>query len=1524
MEKQKPWQFWLIAAVIVLTLYNILPTIFYYSKPLHEPIEQARATEVASSAIHRVNALEENSKEWLASYSKLLGINPASIELQENDPRLVKMTFASEKDATKFRRYLPEAGKLIPFVPAQLSIDAQRTGQPTEVYVAREISVHLDPSDVNKLFQFSNTFDANNMPTPLYRNIVYDRVGEMGYAFSLPGQLSSQIATLVDTPQDKVQEEAVINSAKEIVDASKLMNSIPTLSERWFANLAKNRSQGGDVFMQKYQQLLETTLAKLKAQKEADKGKESQQIENGDLASGTEIRSFNILDNQIQAVTQAIAIVKDKMPAFKKAPKTLTSAALVQSLKKSEANVTSKNPLQTVGLRGTDPYIEALVIDWNNNKVNVRFYKDIAALREKTTQTETEAYVSEKLNQWIFDDIARAGTFTDETIAPDGDAFAVKLNSLTDTKSFLTFDLGYVAKIKSQQINEQIQKTWTPLHTDLARNAYPIQTWDEYAALPQDKQRLGLVVYAPAVYDKTPPEGFAGDSIYVIARGLGAIIEKYRDNPQAEGAQQFNADLQQLAQLLQQNGFIGFSGATPGVDPAYRNDYIFKLDDYYGDLISATRENFNVKGSKRYAVLDFTDVEQRILAENRIDDRIQEDLLKWYEEYNAAQVDLDVTKHYLIPAPTKNPYWENFKISLGKYFRGDDRKVLKWGLDLSGGKTVRIGLRDSSNKPVTNPDDLKQAVNELYNRVNKMGVAERTIRIENNNIVLDFPGSQGLSASELVKASAMYFHITNEKFQTTNKEIGSAVQQFLQAVWNEAAITNRKDAESINEIAYRQLGGDSNQEMAIQPRSEAAQTLYNAGLRLSNPRDAKTSSAFNDTLSTIGVLRGSDFTQWHGQTNPLVILFSNYALEGASLDNVQVGWDQQQGHILNFSVKSSYDAAREGASSSPREDFYTWTSEFSEDRIAGTPKETYTGGHGWRMAVILNGEIITMPALRQALRDNASITGRFTQREINQLAADLKAGSLSFTPRILSEENVSPELGKEERNRGIFAAFVALALIVVCMIGYYRFGGFIASCAVLFNILIMWGVLQNLDAALTLPGIAGFVLTIAMAIDANVLVFERVREEFKHSGRIASAIQAGYRKAFSAIFDSNITTIIVAFILIQFDSGPIRGFAITLIIGIISSMFTALFMTRYFFAGWVQNPKNKELHMADWFSGAHFDFLAQTKKAITISAIVIVAGLAILFQQSNTIFGMDFTGGYSLVANFEEKPGVTNYRLQAMDALLAQGATMNDIQIRELSYPWQLRIQLGMSMEEKGHPFAGMPTELEGKFDSPYQANPRINWVVDALSKGGLTMPESELAKIDRQWTVMSGQFSESMRNNAIKGLVLALLAILIYITLRFEFKYAVAAVVGLLHDIIITLGVIALFHMLGFPLQIDLVTIGALMMIIGYSLNDTIIVFDRIREETSLMRKSAFRDIVNHSLNVTLSRTMMTSGTTMLVLLALVLFGGHALFGFSFVMFLGILVGTLSSLFVASPVMLFLHDREENARHAAMNQRKA
>lgn len=306
-------------------------------------------------------------------------------------------------------------------------------------------------------------------------------------------------------------------------------------------------------------------------------------------------------------------------------------------------------------------------------------------------------------------------------------------------------------------------------------------------------------------------------------------------------------------------------------------------------------------------------------------------------------------------------------------------------------------------------------------------------------------------------------------------------------------------------------------------------------------------------------------------------------------------------------------------------------------------------------------------------------------------------------------------------------------------------------------------------------------------------------------------------------------------------------------------------------------------------------------------------GSYFLFHERNTMFGMDFTGGFSLNLDLPEKAEL-NYKEEVTQAFIANGAAPSDFQVRELNTPHNLRVQFGTVMEQPGHPFFGMPLEnASPDVEYNYEHNPRITWVVSSLQKENISLNSSELVTLEQNWSEMSGQLSDSMRNNAIIALAVAMLAVLLYITVRFEFKYAISAIIGLSHDVLITIALLGLLHYLGVGVQIDLQVIAAIMTIIGYSLNDTIIIFDRVREDLRIMRKLPFSEIVNHALNSTLSRTLMTSGTTILVLLALVILGGSSIFNFALVMTLGVIVGTLSSLFVAAPLLLYFHNKEVN-----------
>ncbi|MES2344321.1 MAG: protein translocase subunit SecD [Chlamydiota bacterium] len=1517
MEKQKRWQFFLILAVAALTIYNILPTVFYYSKPLKSPIDKEKSQTISIQIIERVNSLETESVNWLNSFCDLLNLKPLAINFDKTNAAFITLSFKNEEDAQKFRSYLPRAGALIPFVPAQLSL--YHVGENTSsknVVIQRQIPLHFEPTQVDSFFAFSFKKDKNGNPTGSYQALVADRVLELGTTLGGISENAEYLQAIAHHPNDPQIQELIVRVAQNILSFAKVFSENPSVAQRYYASFTQtddnNRSNLAHSFLLALTELKAKTTSELLHLQE----KHLEQKNNNEFLSTIDQQRFEFLKNREQILTSAELIVKREIQAFASGKSPLNSVALGKMI----AAAPIKNSLQVISLEDHNPFISEIVIDWANEKLELRLHPDLLAYKEHTATHSS--YLKDQIDQLIYNQIASASQQAGETIIPRPPQFEIELNQISDSKSFLTLKLSSIAEKQIQELKQNLQSNWQPKHLDFKAEAFPIITFDAFSNLPATQKKLGLVIYAPAVYKKTAPKGFRTNSIYVIARGVDKILQKEQNASTSAQNEQFLNDFRKLQDMLQQNGFFGYSGSSVALNSEYANDYIFEKQNYFQTTLKATREEFSTKGTKRYAVLEFSDLEQRVLTENKIDTRIHEDLLKWRDEYRAAQVDITGGKEYDVPAPTKNVLLNNLSLSLVKYFRGDDRKILHWGLDLSGGKTVQIELRDNNNRPVTNPNDINQGINELYKRVNNMGVSEVSIRQEGDFITLDFPGAQGLSAAELVKSSSMFFHIVNEQFSLNNTALADTVNRFLQEVWNEAVVTNKKSGEDINLIAWKHLYGDALDADAAEPRSVAAKALFEQGLRLESPIDRIASSDFNEQISKIAVLRGDSFTDWNGQTHPLIIVFRNFALEGSSLENVHASYDPSKGNFLSFNVQSSQTTSG-GYKTNPRAILYAWTSQFAQEKVADTPREAFSQGKGWRMAVVLNGSIISHPNLQSALSDSAMITGSFSQREVNQLEADLKAGSLTFTPHILSERNVSPELGAKERTYGVVATFLALALVMTLMIVYYRFAGLVASIALVFNLLIMWATLQNLQATLTLAGLAGLILTLGMAVDANVLVFERIREEFSHSGRIASAVHIGYKKAFSAILDSNLTTIIAALILLHFDAGPIKAFAITLIIGIISSMFTALFVTRYFFAGWVQNAKNKTLNMMNLIKSANFNFLKYTKKATYFSCVVILVGACLVLAQRHKIVGMDFTGGYALTIDLTPKSN-TDYRSAVEKALAAEGVTTQDVQIRELSPASTIRLFLSRNLDQPGRPFYGMPPETDNKdIGYSYENNPKIVWLVNVLEKADLKLTPQSLEKLEYNWSDVSGQMSDTMRWNAVLGLFLAVIGIMIYITARFEFKYAISATLCTIHDVVFTVATIGILAALGLPVQIDLITVAALLTIVGYSLNDTIIVFDRIREDTKLMRKHKFTEIINHALNVTLSRTVMTSGTTLMVLVPLIGLGGSTIFGFALVMAIGVIFGTLSSLFIAAPLMLYFHHREEKKTEIVATQRE-
>ncbi len=1457
MEKQRKWQLFLILAVIALTIYNILPTFFYYLKPLSSPITEKYADKVSTAIEKRVLQLDVDSKDWIQSFCNQLRIKPVSIQSEEG---FFRVRFSKTEDANRFRQFLPRAGSLIPFVPAQLGLGAQEEENLKEVVVKRRLPIKLK----KEFFAFAEK------GSPLYREWMIDRAAHIANILAGP---SEQAMTLSLGMQNPRLIESLALQINAIAELSKTQKAVAN-------RLAASFTQGP------FPNKAETVRSLIKA---------FDTIRD-------EIKKRPELEKKEMTFLNAEHFLKEHQALF-------VSGSDPLSLSEAKKALTESNSL-SIGSRNS--LFSDLEIDWDHHQIFLKLHPDVNP---------------SALEQQLINEIAKVAHHTNETLAPHEKGYAVDLHKLENASSFLILDLYRLGKVQAESILDILKSKWNPQHPDLV--ALSIVKEDEWGRLAVDQKALSLVIHAPN--EENP-------ALIISANGLEHIQKNYELCPDSDLAQTFNSDLKSLMILLQQNGF------SPRKN--IRGELFFENEDYYLSLIAATREDFQIRG--KYAALEFLNIEHRLLCENQIDTKIHEDLIKCSDEYHAAQVSLHSGAQFDFPKPTKNILLNNFLLSMKKLFRGDERKVIRWGLDLSGGKTVQIELRDANGQLVKNEEEIKQGINELYNRVNKMGVSEVCIRGLGNHIVLDFPGSQSFSAAELIKASSMYFHVVNEKFSSLSSPLSATAQRFLQEVWNEAVVTNRKDAASINKIAWKHLHADS--------VSETARTLIENGLVLQSPDDPSSSSDLNDTLCKIATLRSDN---WMRQTHPLLIVYNNYALEGSQLSSVNASYDPQKGNYLSFEVKSSsFD--RNGQKKNPRAFLQAWTSKYSKEKVLGTTLEEFTNGNGWRMAVILNDSVISAPTLDAVIRDSGSISGHFSQREVSQLVSDLKAGSLSFTPHILSEKNVSPELGHKDRSLGIMATIFALVLVIASMIIYYRFAGLIASIAVLFNLLMLWGCLQNIGAALSLAGIAGIILTVGMAVDANVLVFERFKEEFAESNHLPSAMAAAYKKAYSAIVDSNVTTIIAALILLNFDAGPIKGFATTLIIGIVSSMFSALFMTRYYFSRWVR--KNKILTMANWVRAKSINFLKHAKFAFLLAIATIAIGSSLVYLQRSSILGMDFTGGFSLHIEVDPKTA-PNPISNVEEALLASNASNQDFQLRELSPSNHLRILFAANMEQPGKPFYtesgskigrwqgdtpdlsqaepatkqlnlkslamqsdsktdGCSTTPEPVFESravynlPIESdthtNPRIDWMVKALQSQQIELTPNCLKNLESSWTRVSGQMSDSMRNNALIGLLIAFVCIFIYIAFRFEYKFAAAAILCVIHDVLITIAVIGILFAFGVCLQIDLNTVAAIMTIVGYSLNDTIIIFDRIREEMRLSPKAPLSSIVNQALNSTLSRTTITSGTTLLVLLALVIFGGSSIFSFALVMTIGVFLGTLSSWYIAAPLMLMFHTKEE------------
>ncbi|GMT46168.1 MAG: protein translocase subunit SecDF [bacterium] len=579
---------------------------------------------------------------------------------------------------------------------------------------------------------------------------------------------------------------------------------------------------------------------------------------------------------------------------------------------------------------------------------------------------------------------------------------------------------------------------------------------------------------------------------------------------------------------------------------------------------------------------------------------------------------------------------------------------------------------------------------------------------------------------------------------------------------------------------------------------------------------------------------------------------------------------------------------------------------------------------GKQVAIVLDGYVYSSPVVNDQIPNGRSSIsgGRMSVEEAKDLANILKAGKLPAPAKIVEEAVVGPSLGREAVKASMNSFALAFILVLAYMIVYYKKAGWVASLALIVNVFFLLGVLASLGAVLTLPGMAGIVLTLGMAVDANVIIYERIKEEMRAGKGVRLALSDGYKNAYSAIIDGNVTTLLTGVVLYVFGTGPIQGFATTLIIGLLSSLFTAIFVSRIIFDRMLRKHKTISFAYkwtANTLSNTRFDFISMRKKAYIFSGTLILIGLVSLFTKGLN-FGVDFTGGRTYVVRFDQNVNTEAIRKSLTVAFDKQPPT-----VKTFGPDNQIKIVTKYLIDDNRDNVDSLIQDKLYQGLKTFYRKPLSYKHFTSDTEG-----ESKLLGI-----LSSQKFGPTIaydiREKAYFAIFFALVIIFIYIAVRFRnWQYGVGGVLALFHDTLITIGIFSLFHgIMPFGMQVGQSFVAAILTIIGYSINDTVIIFDRIRENVHLFPRHPLKRNMNEGLNQTLARTMNTSGTTLVVLLVIFLFGGEVIRGFVFALLIGITIGTYSSVFTASPIAYdLLHGKREDKlieeKAARFDQRKA
>ncbi len=824
------------------------------------------------------------------------------------------------------------------------------------------------------------------------------------------------------------------------------------------------------------------------------------------------------------------------------------------------------------------------------------------------------------------------------------------------------------------------------------------------------------------------------------------------------------------------------------------------------------------------------------------------------------------------------------------------KRAINLGLDLQGGIHLVMEVETEGLEPEEARDAVDRAQEVIRNRVDQFGVAEPTIQRQGENrIIVELPGLQDVErAKNLIGQTALL------KFQLLEPDEDR--DRLLQRIDAVLAAGSRGTQEA-NSVAAAAIDNSTEADTTTQ-EAPAAPSIFGDAFDESaagegTGDDAEPASGLLTRLvrlgTSVGVLQRDLAAVKAMLTDPraqslipsdVEFVFTSRAdgPEGSRyymLYLVRVRAEMTGGMIADAQVTIGQSVEYMGQ---PIVDL--WTTDDGVRRF-----RTITGAHiGERLAIVLDGAVYSAPTIQSKIMNGRSIiTGSGTQEEAKDLAIVLRAGALPAKVEIIEDRTVGPSLGRDSIEQGRVAGIISMAIVAFFMIAYYRFAGIVADLALAMNVLFVMAVLAGFHATLTLPGIAGIILTIGMAVDANVLIFERIREEMRAGKTVRAAIDAGYGNALSAIIDANITTFIVGVVLYEFGTGPIRGFALTLCVGIISSLFTALVVTRSLFNLWTSRTGTTSLSIGPiaFMANMKVGFLALRKIAFGLSGVVLTAGILSIIAHNGLTPGIDFAGGTLLELHFDPPVQINTLRneLKQVD-VGGQPVDLSSSEIKQFGSANDVLIRV--TEEESGTDIAdGIKASLQAGLAGSIDAG---DWI--------------------RRQEKVGPRIGEELTGAAVRAVLLSLALILVYMAWRFkQFLYGIAAVVAVFHDIILTLGLISILDM-----EITLAVVAGLLAIVGYSLNDTIVVFDRIRENLLHRRRLGFGEVLDGSINECLSRTVVTSLTTLMAVIVMMVWGGEVIRDFTITLLIGIIVGTYSSMFVASPVLFYGQQRANKA----------